>query len=186
MTGFPGNMLNSFDNSPWSAGSGRLRPAPGPRDLYTPEQRSRRDRSPWTRVQAILAPLQFAAFAGSLLCVLHVLATGHGWRLAAASVVLKTAFLLAIMTTGAFWEKSVFGQYLFAPSFFWEDVIGFLVIGLHLASVVALFSASIPEGEAMLIALAAYAAYLINAAQFVLKLREARRSAGHVLRAVAS
>ena len=30
-----------------------------------------------------------------------------------------------IMVTGAIWEKVVFGQYLFAPAFFWEDVFSF-------------------------------------------------------------
>ena len=39
--------------------------------LYSAEQRRRRDRTVWTKVQAILAPLQFAAFAVSLVLVLR-------------------------------------------------------------------------------------------------------------------
>ena len=35
-------------------------------DLYTPEQRRRRDRTPWTLVQGVLAPLQFLAFLTNL------------------------------------------------------------------------------------------------------------------------
>jgi 3-vinyl bacteriochlorophyllide hydratase len=78
------------------------------------------------------------------------------------------------MVTGAIWEKVVFGQYLFAPAFFWEDVFSFLVLALHTAYLVALFTGALSAREQMLLALAAYAAYVINAAQFIWKLRLAR------------
>lgn len=147
------------------------------RPLYTPEQRRRRDASPWTLVQGILAPLQFAVFLVSLVLVLRYLHTGDGELAATWSVVTKTLLLYTIMITGAIWEKDVFGQYLFAPSFFWEDAIGMVVIALHTAYLVALLTGSLPVREQLLIALAAYATYVINAAQFVLKLRSARRAA---------
>lgn len=176
MSGFSGNLLDRFDSSPWSAGSGRAHReiAPPPRPLYTREQLQRRNASPWTRVQAVLAPLQFLAFLASLVCVIHFLATGRGFAAAAASVVVKTGFLYAIMVTGSFWEKAVFGRYLFAPSFFWEDLIGFVVIALHTASLAALFVATMRPADQMLLALAAYASYVVNAAQFLIKLRLAR------------
>ena len=41
------------------------------------------------------------------------------------------------MVTGAIWEKVVFGRYLFAPAFFWEDVFSMLVLALHTAYLVA-------------------------------------------------
>jgi 3-vinyl bacteriochlorophyllide hydratase len=68
----------------------------------------------------------------------------------------------------------VFGRYLFAPSFFWEDVFSMLVLALHTAYLLALFSGALPVREQMLLALAAYAAYTVNAIQFLLKLRAAR------------
>jgi len=83
--------------------------------------------------------------------------------------------LYLIMVTGAIWEKVVFGQYLFAPAFFWEDVFSFAVIALHTAYVWALLTGALPPVELMALALAAYAAYVINAGQFLLKLRAARR-----------
>jgi 3-vinyl bacteriochlorophyllide hydratase len=101
------------------------------------------------------------------------LITGAGYDLATYSIIAKTAVLLTIMVTGAIWEKVVFGQYLFAPAFFWEDVVSFLVIALHLAYVAALIQ-EVPAVQQMWIALAAYAAYVINAAQFLYKLRLAR------------
>ena len=45
--------------------------------LYTPAERERRDASPWTMVQGVLAPLQFLAFAVSLFLVLRYLYDGQ-------------------------------------------------------------------------------------------------------------
>jgi 3-vinyl bacteriochlorophyllide hydratase len=154
-----------------------LRPAPdrAPRSpLYTPEQRLRRDSSRWTLVQGLLAPFQFLVFAVSLVLVLRYLATGAGLEAATASVVVKTLTLYTIMITGCIWEKVVFGQYLFAPAFFWEDVFSMLVLALHTAYLAALFTGALDARSQMLLALAAYTAYLINAAQFIWKLRMAR------------
>jgi len=145
--------------------------------LYTPEERARRDATRWTMVQGVLAPLQFAVFAISLCLVLRFLATGEGYGLATASIILKTALLLTIMVTGAAWEKAVFGRWLFAPAFFWEDVVSFGVIALHLAYVTMLLTGGFPPVAEMATALTAYAAYVVNAGQFVLKLRAARMEA---------
>ena len=142
--------------------------------LYTPEQRVRRDQTAWTLVQGVLAPVQFLVFIVSAVLVLRFLATGEGLFAASISVVVKTLVLYTIMVTGAIWEKVVFGQYLFAPAFFWEDVFSFLVLALHTAYLVALFTGALSAHEQMLLALAAYAAYVINAAQFIWKLRLAR------------
>ena len=152
---------------------GGTRPA-----LYTPAQRRRRDTSRWTLVQGILAPLQFLVFLVSAALVLRYLATGEGWAVASASVVIKTLVLYSIMVTGSLWEHDVFGQYLFAPAFYWEDVVSMLVLALHSAYLVVLFTNVLSPREQMLLALAAYATYVINAAQFVVKLRMARRERG--------
>ncbi len=146
-------------------------------ELYTEEQRKKRDETVWTLIQGILAPIQFAVFLVSLVLVFRYLSTGEGYAIATASIVIKTACLYIIMVTGAIWEKVVFGQYLFAPAFFWEDVFSFAVIALHTAYLVALLSNLASAQGLMWIALAAYAAYLINAVQFVLKLRSARLQA---------
>jgi len=148
---------------------------PGSPSLYTPEERRRRDASPWTAVQGVLAPLQFLVFLISLGLVLRYLASGEGLAIATISVVVKTLLLYAIMITGSIWEREVFGRYLFARAFFWEDVFSMLVLALHTAYLAALFSGGVSPRHQMAIALAAYLAYAINAAQFVLKLRAARR-----------
>ena len=154
--------------------------------LYTPAQRARRDASAWTLVQGILAPIQFLVFAVSVVLVLRYLASGEGLAVATASVVVKTLLLYTIMVTGCIWEKVVFDQWCFAPAFFWEDVFSMLVLALHTAYLVALFTGALgPRGQ-MLLALAAYATYVINATQFILKLRAARLGAAAAARQVAA
>ena len=147
-----------------------------PPPLYTPEERVRRDSSPWTFVQGVLAPVQFLVFLVSLGLVLRYLATGHGLEAATISIVIKTLVLYTIMITGCIWEKVVFGVYLFARPFFWEDVFSMLVLALHTAYLIALFTGVLDAQQLMYLALSAYATYVINATQFILKLRAARRA----------
>ena len=143
--------------------------------LYTLEQRRRRDASRWTLVQGILAPIQFAVFLVSLCLVLRALLTGHGVGIASGSVVIKTLVLYTIMVTGAFWEHDIYGRYLFAPAFFREDAVSMVVVALHTAYVAALLTGGLTAARMLILALVAYASYVINAAQFVVKLRAARR-----------
>ncbi len=150
-----------------------VRPVQG--DLYTPLERHRRDASPWTLVQGILAPVQFAVFLVSLALILRFLVTGDGLFAANLSIVIKTLVLYAIMITGSIWEKDVFGRYLFARAFFWEDVVSIGVLVLHTAYLIAVLINALQPVALMMLALAAYAAYVVNAAQFLWKFRLARR-----------
>ncbi|MHA6720398.1 2-vinyl bacteriochlorophyllide hydratase [Sphingomonas sp. RS6] len=160
--------MRSSDPSFSGTGEALIRP------LYTPDQRRRRDETRWTLVQGILAPIQFIIFLVSVALVLRYLSTGEGAFAATLSIVVKTMVLYTIMVTGSIWEKVVFGKWLFVPAFFWEDVFSMLVLALHTAYLVALLAGIGTERERMLLALAAYATYAINAGQFVLKLRAAR------------
>lgn len=144
------------------------------RELYTKEQRERRDSTIWTLVQGILAPVQFFVFLISLVLVIRYLATGEGYAAATLSIILKTIVLYTIMMTGAIWEKVVFGQYLLAPGFFWEDIVSFFVIALHTLYLVFLYNGLLDSQMLMYLALSAYLLYVVNAVQFLLKLRMAR------------
>jgi 3-vinyl bacteriochlorophyllide hydratase len=159
------NRLSSaIDRPPAQAGS----------SLYTREERRRRDASPWTIVQGILAPLQFLVFLISLCLVLRVLATGEGAVAATVSVIAKTVVLYVIMITGSIWERDVFGRYLFAGPFFWEDVVSMVVLALHTAYLLSVGLGWLDLAGQMVLALAAYTAYVVNATQFLLKFRKAR------------
>ena len=144
------------------------------RPLYTPEERVRRDATKWTLVQGLLAPIQFVVFLVSLYLVLRFLFTGEGEQAANISVVVKTLTLYTIMITGCIWEKVVFNCYLFAPAFFWEDVVSMLVLLLLTLYLVALGTGYLNQTQLMLLALSAYTTYVINAGQFIWKLRMAR------------
>ena len=150
------------------------RPPSSPAPLYTPQERQRRDNSVWTLIQGLLAPVQFLVFLISLALVLRFLITGAGEHVAALSVMVKTLTLYTIMVTGCIWEKVVFDKYLFAEAFYWEDMFSMAVLALHTAYVVAWFTGWLTTPQQMWLALAAYASYVINATQFILKLRAAR------------
>ena len=152
--------------------------------LYTPEQKKRRDETVWTLVQGVLAPLQFLVFAISTVFVINFLLNGTGLEVATASVILKTLILYSIMVTGAIWEKVVFGRFLFAPAFFWEDVVSMGVIALHTLYLLMWLTGSGSPQEQMVVALAAYGAYLVNAIQFLLKFQQARSSASDMSRQI--
>ena len=155
-----------------------MSPKPSPRrTLYTEAERARRDSTKWTVVQGVLAPIQFLVFGLSVVLVLRFLWTGEGYGAATVSILVKTALLYLIMVTGAIWEKVVFGQYLFAPAFFWEDVVSFAVIALHTFYLYGLITGALDPAAQMAVALTAYAAYVVNAAQFLWKLRMARLEA---------
>ena len=128
-------------------------------------------------MQAILAPLQLLACLISAALIWRFLATGGGAQAATISVLVKCGLLFAIMVTGAVWEKVVFGRYLFAPAFFWEDVVSMGVIALHAFYLWAWLTGWGDDRLRAQLALVAYAAYAINAAQFLLKLRRARLDA---------
>ena len=145
--------------------------------LYTPEQRIRRDSTGWTLVQGLLAPFQFLVMLISVTLIARFLITSEGLAAANLSVIAKTLTLYTIMITGAIWEKVVFGQYLFAPAFFWEDVVSMGVIALHTFYLVALYTGILSPHQMMALALAAYGLYAVNAAQFIWKLRRARLQA---------
>jgi 3-vinyl bacteriochlorophyllide hydratase len=178
-------LLESVAPVPWQAAAGSTTcahrqlqvAAQRSKPLYTPQQRARRDASKWTLVQGVLAPIQFLVFLVSVVLVLRYLATGTGYGLATASVLAKTAILYLIMVTGAIWEKVVFDKWLFAEAFFWEDVFSMLVLALHTAYLAAVFLHIGSPQQQMVLALAAYATYVINAGQFIWKLRMARLEA---------
>ena len=181
-------LVDKVDCAPWTSTVGvsgsfshaaaePAAPAAATAPLYTPEERRRRDASPWTTVQGVLAPVQFAVFLVSLGLIIAYLHTGEGLAAATASIVVKTLVLYAIMITGSIWEREVFGRYLFARPFFWEDVVSIAVLALHTGYLCA-FAFGADVRVQITIALLAYASYVINATQFLLKLRAARLQQG--------
>jgi len=141
---------------------------------YTAEQMERRNKSKWTIVQIILAPLQFLSFIASLVLIMYYLATGNGYEIATFSVWVKIALLWAITITGMFWEKDVFDKWFLAKEFFWEDAFNALAMVMHNLYFLALL-AGWSERELMLLMLVAYISYLLNFGQFFIRGLQARK-----------
>ncbi|HMO56854.1 MAG TPA: 2-vinyl bacteriochlorophyllide hydratase [Roseiflexaceae bacterium] len=134
--------------------------------MYTAEQLQRRDASPWTKVQAILAPIQFLVFLISFALVVRYLVYGDGFLIATISVWIKIALLWAITITGMIWEKEIFGHYFMAREFFWEDLGNLVAIISHNLYFVAQ-ALHWSDRSLMLLMLVAYCTYLINCGQFI-------------------
>jgi 3-vinyl bacteriochlorophyllide hydratase len=141
---------------------------------YTPEQMQRRQRSKWTLVQAILAPLQLLTFIISVTLIIRYLLTGLDYEITTFSILIKIALMWLITITGMFWEKEVFGQWFLAPQFFWEDVMNAVSLFLHNLYFVALLLGA-SERELVLVMLVAYASYTINFMQFLIRGLRARK-----------
>lgn len=136
--------------------------------MYTPEQLARREASPWTRVQMILAPIQFVAFLISFFLVVRYLATDQGYLAATISVWIKILLIWALTITGMLWEKDVYGRYFMAREFFWEDLGNLIAILTHNAYFIVQWSGW-ERRPVMFVMLFAYITYLLNATQFIVK-----------------
>ena len=142
--------------------------------LYNEEERIKRDNTKWTLVQGVLAPLQLVVFLVSLGFVFNYLLYGTYENAASISVVIKTFILCLIMVTGSIWEKTVFNKYLFAKPFYWEDIVSIFVVFLHLLYLFVYFFDFLSVESQLYVALLAYFAYVVNAAQFLVKFKQAR------------
>lgn len=143
--------------------------------MYTPDQLRRREASRWTKVQIILAPIQFLAFIISFALVIRYLATGDGYWVATVSVWVKIALIWALTITGMLWEYDMFDHYFMAKEFFWEDLGNLIAIITHNLYFVAVWLGA-SQQAVMWVMVFAYVTYLLNAGQFVARgVRSARQ-----------
>ena len=143
--------------------------------MYTPDQLRRREASRWTKVQIILAPIQFVAFIISFGLVIHYLITGDGYLAATISVWVKIALIWALTITGMLWEHDMYDHYFMAKEFFWEDLGNLIAIITHNLYFVAKGMGA-DERTVMWVMVFAYVTYLFNAAQFLVRgVRSARQ-----------
>jgi len=150
---------------------------------YTVEQIERRQKSPWTLVQIIGAPIQLLFFFISAGFVIYTIDTNGLLKdITNLMVIIKVAIMYFMCITGMLWEKDVFDHYYFAPEFFWEDAITGVVMITHTLFIVGLVL-NVPDDAWKTLILVAYASYLINAGQYFwkfwknrLKLREQKQA----------
>jgi 3-vinyl bacteriochlorophyllide hydratase len=153
------------------------RQARGPKraPLYSPEERRRRDATAWTLVQGVLAPVQFAGVRRQPVLVLRYLATGEGLLAASVSVLAKTALLYTDhdhrlrLGEGGLRPLPVRARLLLG-----RRGVSMVVLTLHTAYLAAWPPADDAAGPDAAGPGGLCTSYVINAVQFLLKLRMAR------------
>jgi 3-vinyl bacteriochlorophyllide hydratase len=131
--------------------------------------RARRSSSVWTRVHPIFALGQLGAFFVSVLLLAGYFAGWVSYAAVFESVLVKIAFMIGAIVTGAFWERDVYGHYWFAPEFFFEDAMTVNVFLLHLGFLAVAYSQpNMPEKSLVMLGIA-YLVYVANVAQYILR-----------------
>jgi len=138
---------------------------------YTPEQLIMRNESVWTYLQIILAPIQFLIFlTGVVLNTMYANNVGNIdiiWI--SLAILFKTLFFVVLFITGMFFEKEIFGHWVYSKAFFWEDV-GSTVAGfLHILYFVLAWLGC-PEKLLVFEGYLAYLSYIINALQYLVRI----------------
>lgn len=138
---------------------------------YTPEQLAMRNASVWTDIQIILAPIQFLIFlTGVTVTALYangLFITDFYW--VSVAILFKTLFFALLFITGMYFEKEIFGKWIFSKEFLWEDIGSTVAAFFHLLYFVM---AWMGYSEEVLIweACIAYFTYVVNALQYFVRI----------------
>jgi 3-vinyl bacteriochlorophyllide hydratase len=133
------------------------------------QARARRSASIWTKIHPLFALGQLVVFFVSL-ALIAMYATGHAtYEAVHVSVLVKIALMVGAVITGALWEHDVYGPYWFAPEFFFEDAMTMNVFILHLGYLAVAWENSAEPTNAFGMLLIAYAVYIANVGQYILR-----------------
>jgi len=138
---------------------------------YTPEQLAKRNASVWTEIQILLAPVQFVIFLTGIglnaLYASNPASIDFFWI--SVAILFKTLFFVILFITGMFFEKDLFGKWVFSKEFFWEDVGSSVATFFHFLYFVLAWK-GYPEGTLVIWATVAYSSYIINAVQYLVRI----------------
>ncbi|NTW51891.1 MAG: 2-vinyl bacteriochlorophyllide hydratase [Chlorobiaceae bacterium] len=144
---------------------------------YTPEQLAMRNASVWTYLQILLAPVQFLIFLTGVvlntLYVNHIANIDFIWI--SLAILFKTLFFAILFITGMFFEKEIFGHWVFSKAFFWEDV-GSTVAGFFHILYFVLSWMGTAENVLVTAGYVAYLSYIINALQYLARIYLEKRN----------
>jgi 3-vinyl bacteriochlorophyllide hydratase len=129
----------------------------------------RRAASLWTRVHPVFAIGQLGVFVVSLgLLVLYFFHLVD-FETVFISVLIKIAFMLGAIVTGALWEHDVYGKWWFAHEFFLEDVMTLNVFLMHAGFLVTVYAWPTNIRAMLAVLSVAYLAYGLNVVQYVVR-----------------
>jgi 3-vinyl bacteriochlorophyllide hydratase len=138
---------------------------------YTPEQLAKRNASVWTEIQILLAPVQFVIFLTGV--CLNILYANHyasfDFYWISVAILFKTLFFVILFITGMFFEKDIFGKWVFSKEFFWEDVGSSVATFFHFLYFVLTWK-GYPDSELVIWSSVAYSSYIINALQYLARI----------------
>ncbi len=138
---------------------------------YTPEQLAKRNASVWTEIQILLAPVQFVIFLTGIglnaLYASNPASIDFFWI--SVAILFKTLFFVILFITGMFFEKDIFGKWVFSKEFFWEDVGSSVATFFHFLYFVLAWK-GYPDGTLVIWATVAYSSYIINAVQYLVRI----------------
>ncbi|ACD90197.1 MAG: 2-vinyl bacteriochlorophyllide hydratase [Chlorobium limicola] len=138
---------------------------------YTPEQLAKRNASVWTEIQILLAPVQFVIFLTGIglnaLYASNPASIDFFWI--SVAILFKTLFFVILFITGMFFEKDLFGKWVFSKEFFWEDVGSSVATFFHFLYFVLAWK-GYPDGTLVIWATVAYSSYIINAVQYLVRI----------------
>lgn len=138
---------------------------------YTPEQLAKRNASVWTEIQILLAPVQFVIFLTGIglnaLYASNPASIDFFWI--SVAILFKTLFFVILFITGMFFEKDIFGKWVFSKEFFWEDVGSSVATFFHFLYFVLAWK-GYPDDTLVIWATVAYSSYIINAVQYLVRI----------------
>lgn len=138
---------------------------------YTPEQLAKRNASVWTEIQILLAPVQFVIFLTGI--VLNAIYTSNPALIdffwISVAILFKTLFFVILFITGMFFEKDIFGKWVFSKEFFWEDVGSSVATFFHFLYFVLAWK-GYSHDTLVFWASVAYSSYIINALQYLVRI----------------
>jgi len=138
---------------------------------YTPEQLAKRNASVWTEIQILLAPVQFVIFLTGIglnaIYASNPASIDFFW--VSVAILFKTLFFVILFITGMFFEKDLFGKWVFSKEFFWEDVGSSVATFFHFLYFVLAWK-GYPDATLVIWATVAYSSYIINAVQYLVRI----------------
>ena len=136
----------------------------------------RRAATIWTRLHPPFAFAQLAVCIASVVLICLFFAGRVSFSVVHDSALLKIALMAGAVVTGSLWERAVYGYWWFAPQFFLEDLLTYVVALFQIGYLMVYYHSPDNLAANVAVLIVSYLAYVVNVTQYVLKHQVARRS----------
>jgi 3-vinyl bacteriochlorophyllide hydratase len=136
----------------------------------------RRRATIWTRIHPPFAFAQLAVCLVSIGLIGLFFAGQVSFKVVHVSALAKIALMIGAVVTGSLWERAVYGYWWFAPQFFLEDLLTYVVALFQVGYLIVYYHSPDNLAANVAVLMVTYLAYAVNVTQYVLKNRLARRA----------